>query len=192
MNKMKTTAIIGGCLLAAMIFSPNISFAAGDPGKPDMIVMDSVLVKDGGNGEMAVKIIADDSTFYNSKIWLGVGSFCLPLKYDKSVLAVDSTKFMGVVKDWDEKFTNSKIDTGFVSFAGIYNIAGADNPVVYSPETPLEFIRIFFHINKGTKPGTYLFELTEDPIQKEAYLGSIDGFNSWKPGFIAGKVVVAK
>jgi hypothetical protein len=186
---MNRILILCGLLMAAMNLFPAIA-SASDPGKPDLIIMDSIQVKPGGSAVMSVKVIADDSTFYNKKNWLGVGSFCLPLKYDKKALIVDSTKFAGVVSEWDEKFTNARIDTGFVSFAGIYNIAGADNPVVFSPEKQHEFIQIFVRVDKAAKPGTYLFELTSDPIQDEAYLGSIDGYNSWKPGFVAGKVVV--
>jgi hypothetical protein len=99
-------------------------------------------------------------------------------------------RFVGTIARWDEKFTNLRIDTGFVSFAGIHNIAGADNPVFHSPVKPEEVVKLFGTVKKEAKPGVYIFETTIDPIQKDAYLGSLDGLRGWRPQFKLGKVVV--
>jgi hypothetical protein len=178
--------------LLAILLLVSLAAIAADPGKHDFVLMDSIRVKPGDSGIMTIRVQSDDTTTYNGKNWVGVGSFCLPIKYNRSVIKLDSVKFTGSVKEWDEKFTNPKIDTGFVSFVGIYNIGAKDNPPLFSPKIPQEIIKIFFGVNKDAKPGKYLFELTIDPIQKEAYFGSVDGFNSWKPEFVPGIVIVRK
>jgi hypothetical protein len=167
-----------------------VSAMAIDPGKPDLIIMDSIAARCGQLVTIGIRIRADDTTLFNNKEWRGVGSFCIPLKYDKYAFTVDSIKFRGVFLDWDEKFNNAKIDTGFISMAGIYNIAGAENPPLFSPDSAQEVIRLFLKIGEKTRPGNYFFALTSDPIQKELYFGSIDGMHSWKPAFIAGKITV--
>jgi hypothetical protein len=164
--------------------------SAPDPGKPDVISMDSLAVKPGQNFVMSIKVMADDTTLHSGKNWVGVGSFCIPLKYDSKALKIDSVTFVGIIAEWDEQFTNQKIDTGFISFAGIHNIAGKDNPVFISPDKPQEIVKIFGRAQENAQPGTYSFEVTIDPIQKNAYLGSIDGVNGWKPKFIPGKILV--
>jgi hypothetical protein len=163
-----------------------------DPGKPDQLLMDSVAVKAGQNFEMAISTITDDVTRFDSTDWSGIGSFCIPLKYDYSVIKIDSVKFENVLSQWDEKFTNEKIDTGFISFAGIYTLKGAEKPAIISPDKPMEIIRLYMHINKGSKPGNYTFDLTRDPLQDGLYFGSIDGYHAWKPQYKTGKVVVTK
>ena len=179
------------CIFLAILAGPGIVYGA-DPGKPDIISMDSVAVKVGKPAELAIRIQADDTTDYNGTSWVGVGSFCLPIKYDCNVIKLDSVKFIGALKDWDAKFTNPKIDTGFISFAGIYNTGGSENPSLHSPGKPEEIIRIYLQVAKGAKPGMYPFELTIDPIQNELYVGSVDGFHSWRPEFKPGKIVVTK
>jgi len=179
--------------MALIIFGsvmPVVGQSAPDPGRPDIISMDSLMLKPGQGFIMNLKIMADDTTFRSDQKWAGVGSFCLPLKYDAKALKLDSVKFVGAIAKWDEKFANKKIDTGFVSFAGIHNVGGDDNPVFLSPDSPTEAIKIFGHVLKDAKPGTYTFEFTIDPIQKSPYLGSIDGVNGWKPKLIPGKIVV--
>jgi hypothetical protein len=185
---MKTS--IAGFLIAVLLWASMV-FAA-DPGKQDIVFMDSIRAKPGDSGMMTIRAQSDDTTTYNGKNWVGVGSFCLPIKYNRSVIKLDSVKFTGSVKEWDEKFTNPNIDTGFISFVGIYNIGAKERPPLFSPKIPEEIIKIFFSVNKDAKPGKYLFELTTDPIQKDAYFGSVDGINSWKPEFIPGKVIVRK
>jgi hypothetical protein len=167
-----------------------IAQSSPDPGRPDLVILDSVAVEPGKPFTLSLKVQADDTTFSSEMKWAGVGSFCLPLKYNSKALKIDSVKFTGTVAQWDERFTNAKFDTGFISFAGIHNIAGKDNPVLLSPDKPEEIAKIFGSVHQDAKPGVYHFELTIDPIQKEAYLGSIDGMNGWKPKFIPGTVVV--
>jgi hypothetical protein len=182
---MKKYALI----ISLALLSPAISFAA-DPGKLDIVSLDSITAKPGAAIVLGIKIKADDSLLYNGKYWAGVGSFCLPLKYDRMAIKIDSAKFDGTLSRWDEKFTNAKIDTGFISFVGIYNIGGDDNPVLLTGDKSEDAIRIFGHVSKDAKPGIYLFELTKDPIQNELYFGSTDGMDSWTPVFVPGKVVV--
>jgi len=161
-----------------------------DPGKPDLVRMDSVSVSPGESFVLGLHVRADDVTSHDNKEWKGVGTFNIPLKYDDAAIRLDSVKFVGVFSKWDEKFTNLKIDTGFVAFSGIHNIAGGDNPVLHSPKKAEEVIRLFATVSKDAVPGVYLFETTYDPIQKDLFLGSIDGFHSWRPQFTPGKVVV--
>lgn len=178
-------------LLSSMILGEAANAAdRPDPGVSDQIIMDSVVVKPGESTVLKLRALADDITTHNKREWKGVGSFCIPLKYDMNAIRIDSARFVGSVSKWDEKFTNSKIDTGFISFAGIYNLGGGDNPALFSAEKPEEIIRIFATVAKDAAPGPYLFELTPDPIQKELYFGSIDGYHSWKPQFQPGKIVV--
>jgi hypothetical protein len=169
---------------------PVVGQSAPDPGKPDVVSLDSISVRPGQEFIMSIKITADDTTFQGNQKWVGVGSFCIPLKYDSRALRIDSVNFVGVIADWDERFANQKIDTGFISFAGIFNIGGKENPVFISPDGPQEVVRIFGRVLKEARPGTYGFELTIDPIQKDIYLGSIDGVNGWKPKFMPGKIAV--
>jgi hypothetical protein len=184
----KTVALLVVSLFG--IVMPVTGQSSPDPGNPDVVSMDSIQVQPGEKFVMSVKVLADDTTLHNDKKWVGVGSFCIPLKYDAKALKIDSVNFLGTVSEWDERFTNPKIDTGFISFGGIHNIAGKDNPVFLSPTQPTEIVRIFGRVDKNTKPGEYGFELTIDPIQRDAYLGSIDGVNGWKPKFNLGKIIV--
>jgi hypothetical protein len=172
----------------ALIY-PGLLFAA-DPGSPDHISLDSILAKPGQSIELSLKVKADDSLLYNNKYWAGVGSFCIPLRYDQNAIKLDSVKFKGIVAKWDEKFTNPRIDTGFVSLVGIYNIGGEENPALISSDKAEEIARIYGRVNPKAKAGTYSIDLTVDPIQKELYFGSIDGVESWKPVFVPGKIVV--
>ncbi|OGC95197.1 MAG: hypothetical protein A2W25_01975 [candidate division Zixibacteria bacterium RBG_16_53_22] len=186
---MKKTILLSVIALVGIVIAA-IAQSAPDPGKPDIISMDSLSVKPGQDFVMSIKVLADDTTLHGGKKWVGVGSFCIPIRYDARALKLDSASFEGTIAEWDESFTNQKIDTGFISFAGIHNIAGNDNPVFISPDKPQEIVRIFGRVKKDARPGIYTFELTIDPIQKNAYLGSIDGVNGWKPSFIPGKIVI--
>jgi hypothetical protein len=177
-------------VLLLSITAISLAQNSKDPGKPDQVFFDSITVKAESSFIMPVMVFADDTTTYNEKKWPGVGSFCIPLKYDSKSLKIDSVKFVGTIAEWDERFTNPKIDTGFVSFAGLHNIGGKENPVFLTTEGPQEIARIFGSIRKEAKSGVYLLELTIDPIQREMYLGSIDGVHGWKPDFRPGKVVV--
>jgi hypothetical protein len=186
MVKMKQTiSIISLCILLA-----SIAFAIDDPGRPDTLSLESIEIAPGQSGVIALRAIADDSTAFNDKVWRGVGSFCIPMKYYKNIMKVDSIKFAGSVANWDEKFANPRIDTGFVSLAGIYNISGKEKPALFSPEKGEVIARFYFTVDKKASKGSYGFALTSDPIQKELYFGSIDGFHSWKPVFIPGIIKV--
>jgi hypothetical protein len=176
-------AISGIALTATAQSSP-------DPGKPDLVLIDSVASAPGKAFMISIRLVVDDTTQHNDKTWVGIGSFCIPLKYDSRALKMDSVKFVGTLANWDEKFTNSKIDTGFISFAGIHNIGGPDNPALFSPGGPEEVIIMFGSVKEGATPGLYKFEITVDPLQKDMYLGSIDGMHGWKPKFIPGRILV--
>ena len=181
--------IISLILIASALLSTQAAEII-DPGKADKIAIDSVQVSPGSLGQLSIRVIADDSTFFNEKFWYGIGSFCIPLKYNKTAFSVDSVKFSGTIAAWDEKFTNSKVDTGFVSLAGIYNIAGEENAPLHSPDSAEVIARIFFKVDSNAKTGDYHLELTKDPIQKEMYFGSTDGYHSWKPEFSRGTITV--
>jgi hypothetical protein len=141
---------------------------------------------------MALRVLIDDTTSFNNRSWVGVGSFCIPFLYDRNVIQIDSVKFKNTLLKWDEKFTNKKTDTGFVSFAGIYTLTGAEKPALVSPKEPMEVARLYLTVKPNAKPGYYIFEMTKDPLQGDMYFGSIDGYHSWKPKYVVGKVVVTK
>jgi hypothetical protein len=191
---MKTILLI---MVAVLCFTteliaqkPEESQRLIDPGKTDLIVLDSIQAKAGQSAVMAVKALVDDTTFFSDKNYVGVGSFCIPFKYDVSAIRVDSVKFENTVLSWDEKFTNPKIDTGFVSLGGIYTLAGKEKPALISPKEPMEIARIYLSVLPDAKPGKYSFEMTRDPRQGDMYFGSIDGYHSWKPVYMGGMVVV--
>jgi hypothetical protein len=163
-------------------------FAIQDPVSPDTLRLQDIEIKAGKSGVMTISIVADDTTVFNDQTWRGIGSFCIPLKYEKAIMKVDSVKFEGNVAKWDEKFCNTKIDTGFVSLAGIYNLGGAENPALYSPGKSEVIASIYLTAAKDAPAGQYRVVLTHDPIQKEIYCGSTDGYNSWKPIFLSGKI----
>ena len=180
-------------LVSAMIFwAPYLKAEDQDPGKPDTVRTESIKAKAGKQAIIGMKIFADDSIFYNDKPWVGVGSLCIPLKYDANAFKLDSIKYTGTLAQWDEKFTNPRIDTGFVSIGGIYSIAGKDRPLIHCPDSSQTMALLYITVNKTAKPGAYKFEMTDDPVQKEAYLGSPNGVNGWKPVFASGKIVIEK
>jgi len=177
--------------VAALFLWPALALGLGeDPGKPDLVYIDSATAKRGADVVIGIKITADDSVSFNGRMWQGVGNFCIPLKYDSQALHLDSVQFVNTVARWDEHFTNLKIDTGFVSFAGIYFTGGEENPVFFSPDQGQEVIKMFFRIDKKAKKGMYKIEQTIDPIQKNMFLGSPDGMHSWAPGLTPGKITV--
>jgi hypothetical protein len=173
-----------------MILMGAVCCLAADPNAPDTIKLQEIELTAGHSGVMNLSIISDDTTNFNDNTWQGIGSFCIPLKYDRSIMKVDSVKFEGVVAQWDEKFCNTKLDTGFVSLAGIFNLGGADNPPIHSPGKYEIIAGIYFTIAKKAPNGIYGVILTKDPIQNEMYCGSTDGFHSWKPEFVPGKVII--
>jgi len=177
--------VVGLCVL---LITP--AFSIQDPVTPDTLKLRDIEIKAGKSGVMTISIMADDTTVFNEQTWRGIGSFCIPLKYEKNALKVDSVKFEGNVANWDAKFCNSIIDTGFVSLAGIYNLGGDENPALYSPGKNETIASIYFTAAKDAPAGLYSVVLTHDPIQKEMYCGSIDGYNSWKPTFVAGKITI--
>ena len=161
-----------------------------DPGKADQIIMDSLTAGAGESVVMTIGVVADDSTEIAGNKWVGVGTICIPINYDKNAMAVDSIKYTGTMANWDEHFANKKIDSGFVSINGIHDIGGKENPLLFSPDKREEIIRLYLSIKKDAKPGIYTFELTKDPIQGEYYLASGDGVTSWKPLFRPGKILI--
>jgi hypothetical protein len=184
--------IIRRILMLAMVagtFMPR-NLRADDPGKADLVLMDSVTVKAGQSTVVGLGIQADDTTSFNGRTWQGVGSFCIPLKYDQRAFKVDSARFVGTLAQWDEKFSNPRKDTGFISFAGIYDLTGKGKPVLFAPARPEQVILIFLTAATDIEPGVYRFKLTSDPIQKEIFLGSPDGVHSWRPQFASGKIVI--
>ncbi len=191
---MKTKLIV----ITAILFLAAAAFAQEegesqrliDPGKPDLIVLDSVQTKAGKSVEMALRALVDDTTWFSERNYVGVGSFCIPFKYNASVMKIDSVKFKNAVLSWDEKFTNPKFDTGFVSLGGIYTLVGREKPALISPKEPTEIARIYLSVLPDAKPGNYAFEITKDPRQGNMFFGSIDGYHSWRPVYVGGKVVV--
>ena len=175
-------------LVTIFLFGATGAKAIDDPITPDTIRVQEVEISAGQNGVMTLSIFADDTTHFNDITWQGIGSFCIPLRYEKAVMKVDSVKFEGTVAKWDEKFSNTKMDTGFISLAGIYNLGGADNPPLYLPGEYQNIASIYFTVLPKAKKGIYGVILTHDPIQREMYCGSTDGFNSWKPVFVPGKI----
>jgi len=186
--RMITKLLYGFVSLCLLL--PTSAWAIVDPLKPDTVSFDTIEIAPGQSGVLSLRVLSDDTTFFNGITWRGVGSFCIPLKYQRSILRVDSVNFVGTVAKWDEKFSNPKVDTGFISLAGIFNLAGAENPALYSPDSAEAIAKIYFTLDKKAAKGSYTVELTIDPIQKELYFGSSDGFNSWRPVFIPGKIKV--
>ena len=182
---IKAAAII----LAIFYVIPSIIFAS-DPGNPDHVILDSVETKAGESIVISLWIVVDDTTFFDDSSWTGIGSFCIPLRYDVKALSADSVVFLNTLAEWDEHFTNRRIDTGFVSISGIFNLGGNDNLPIFAAEKPEEVAMIFFKVREDARPGVYDIGLTIDPIQKEMYFGSPDGMHGWRPEFTTGKVVV--
>lgn len=182
--------------LALMLFGGILlSFAVGYTASPKYsdkhaVILDSVEVTGGESFVMGISVIADQIDPKEDSDKKGAGSFCIPLKYDKEAFVADSVVFMNTLSAWDEKFTNPKLDTGFVSLAGIYDMGGRDNPTLYNPGTPERIAEIFFTTVKKAKKGTYAIELTRDPRQNEIYLGSSMGVMSVIPRFEKGIVVI--
>ncbi len=161
-----------------------------DTGNPDYVILDSVNASPGGKVAVGMSILTDDNRSNGDDRWEGIGSFCIAVKYDVGAMKADSVVFVNSLTGWDEKFTNSKIDTGFISMAGIYDLGGKDNSPLLSPKKPERAAWIYFSVNKKAKPGVYALESTIDPRQKETYLGSPDGVHAWTPRFTPGTIVI--
>ncbi len=166
------------------------SSVAIDPGKPDEIIMDSVLTAAGQKVELGIRFWVDDTVKQDGKQWYGIGTLCIPIKYDSKAFKIDSVNFMGTMSKWDEKFTNAKIDTGFISINGIHSLGGKEKPTIFTSGKPEQMLKLFISISQNAKTGVYDFQLTADPLQKELYFGSPDGVHSWKPKFVPGKIFV--
>jgi len=154
------------------------------------VVLDSVEASAGEHFVIGVSVMADKIAEDEKPGRMGFGSFCIPLKYDKNAITADSVVFMNTITEWDEKFSNPTIDTGFVSLAGIFDMGGKDNPPIYSPDKFEKMAEIHFTANKKAKTGVYKIELTRDPLQDRIYLGSPNGIKSVNPRFKAGIIVV--
>ena len=183
----------GSSLLFAitiLLLSGTLCFSAES--EKHAVILDSVEVKTGERFIMGVNVMADRIAEDEKPGKVGFGTFCIPLKYDREAFTIDSVTFINTLENWDEKFTNPKIDTGFVSLSGIYDMGGKDNRTVYSPDKPERIAEIFFRVKKDAKPGTFKIELTRDPRQDWIYLGSSNGINSVTPKFKPGIIVVKK
>jgi len=154
------------------------------------VILDSVEVSAGKEFIIGVSVIADKIAPDEEPGKMGFGSFCIPLKYDRELFVVDSVVFINTLTDWDEKFTNPKIDTGFISLAGIFDLGGKDNPPVYTPDKPERIAEIFFTADKNAKKGIYEIELTIDPRQNKIYLGSPKGVVAVTPKFKPGIIII--
>jgi hypothetical protein len=190
--KIKIISTLAILCAAATISAQGIkeSQVLNDPGQPDLLVLDSVQAKAGQSVEMSLKTLVDDTTWFSEKNYVGIGSFCIPFKYDARAMKVDSVKFQNTLLQWDEKFTNPMIDTGFVSLGGIYTLAGKEKPALISPVEPMEIARFYLSILPAAKSGKYEFEITTDPRQGKMYFGSVDGYHSWVPVYSGGVVIV--
>ncbi|UCC79650.1 MAG: hypothetical protein JSW64_15520 [Candidatus Zixiibacteriota bacterium] len=180
------SSLIWGIIFILTYGLPALSFES----EKHTVILDSVEVSAGKSFVVSVNVIADKIDPGEEPGKMGFGSFCIPLKYDKEAFVADSVVFMNTLTEWDEKFTNPKIDTGFVSLSGIYDMGGKDNPPVYTPEKPEKIAEIFFTAGKKAEKGSYEIELTKDPRQSYIYLGSPKGVVSVTPKFIKGIIVV--
>jgi len=154
------------------------------------VALDSVEVAAGEHFVIGINVMADKIAEDEKPGRMGIGSFCIPLKYDKSAITADSVVFVNTITEWDEKFSNPTIDTGFVSLAGIFDMGGKDNPPIYSPDKFEKMAEIYFTVNKKAETGTYKIEQTRDPLQDRMFLGSPNGIQSVNPRFTPGIIVV--
>lgn len=157
-----------------------------------IVMLDSIEVTIEQSFSIGLSVIADKIAPDEKPGKMGFGSFCIPMKYDKDAFVADSVVYKNTLTSWDEKFANPKIDTGFVSLAGIYDMGGKDNTPIYSPDEPEKIAELFFSVRDGAKPGAYKIELTIDPIQRKIFLGSTNGLNSVTPRFKPGIIIVKK
>ena len=178
-------------IITGVIFIAAIgSIAAAEESNNHAVLLDSVEVSAGESFVLGLSIMADriDPDEVSGKE--GVGSFCIPMKYNRDMFVVDSVVFINTLSKWDEAFTNPKTDTGFISLAGIYDMGGKDNPTMYNPGKPERSAEIYFSASKKAKPGIYKIELTRDPRQGNIYLGSSLGVKAVVPKFKSGIVVI--
>jgi hypothetical protein len=156
------------------------------------VILDSVEVSPGKAFSVGMYVIADRIAEDETDGKMGFGSFCIPLKYDSESFTAESVDFLNTLENWDEKFTNPRIDTGFISLSGIYDMGGKDNTPVFTPDKPEKIAEIHFKAKKKAKPGIYTIELTIDPRQNKIFLGSPIGVKSVTPKFKPGVIVVKK
>jgi hypothetical protein len=185
-EKMLKSTLVWGVIFLFSYVPPAISAESEN----HAVILDSIEVSAGESFVMGINVIAGKIAPDEEPGMMGFGSFCIPLKYDSKAFVADSVIFINTLDEWDEKFTNPKIDTGFISLAGIYDLGGKDNPPVYSPDKQERIAEIFFTANKKTEKGIYEIELTKDPRQNNIYLGSTKGLMSITPKFKSGKIVV--
>lgn len=178
--------LIWGIVFILTYGSPVLSIES----EKHVVILDSVEVSAGKSFVVGVSVIADKIDPGEDPGKMGFGSFCIPLKYDREAFVVDSVIFMNTLTEWDEKFTNPRIDTGFVSLSGIYDMGGKDNPPVYTPKKPEKIAEIFFTAGKKAENGIYEIQLTKDPRQSNIYLGSPKGIVAVTPKFVKGIILV--
>lgn len=175
-------------ILFIMIYSSALAIES----EKHSVLLDSVEVAPGNTFVVGLHVIADKIAEDEPEGKMGLGSFCIPLKYDKESFVADSVVFLNTLSQWDEKFTNPEIDTGFISLSGIYDMGGKDNIPIFSPDKPEKIAEIYFTARKKAEPGTYEIELTADPRQNKIFLGSPLGVKAITPKFKPGIIVVKK
>lgn len=176
-------------LIANIFFVFSLNAAESDK---HAVILDSIEVTIEQSFSVGLSVIADKIAPDEKPGKMGFGSFCIPMKYDNKTFIADSVVYKNTLAGWDEKFTNPKIDTGFISLAGIYDMGGKDNTPIYSPNEPEKIAELFFSVRDGAEPGVYEIELTIDPKQNKIYLGSPNGLNSVMPKFRPGIIIVKK
>ena len=185
-KKIFKSTLLWGIIILLAGASPVLSIES----EKHTVILDSVEVSAGEPFVIGISVIADKIAPNEESGKMGFGSFCIPLKYDNEAFVVDSVAFINTLAAWDEKFTNPKIDTGFVSLSGIYDMGGKDNTPVYTPDKPERIAQIFFRADKNAEKGIYEIELTRDPRQNKIYLGSPKGVVAVTPKFKKGIIVV--
>ena len=162
---------------------------AGD--SQDKVIINAVKTTSGGQFAIDISFTSSNQHDKDGKSYTGIGSFCIPLLYEEEIFAVDSLKFFNTITTWDEKFSNSIPDSGFISIAGIYDMGGKGNDPLYTGSDKSEHVAtIYFQTNENAKPGEYAIKLTNDPRQGKPYFGSPDGVQSWLPEFMSGKIII--
>lgn len=184
-SKIKVTVLWGIILLLA----GGVSVYSAES-ENHAVILDSVEISAGKSFVVGINVVADRIAEDEKPGKMGFGSFCIPMKYDKTAFVVDSVTYLNTLLEWDEKFTNPKVDTGFISISGIYDMGGKDNPPIYTPDKQERIVEIHCTANKKAPKDIYKIELTRDPRQDNIFLGSPTGVVSVRPQFKPGIVVI--
>ena len=182
--------IIYLCVVIGIILSITAVELHAD-GNQNIVVLSHVKAAPGGEFSVDVYFTTNNQHENNGKSYTGIGSFCIPMLFDAEFFAVDSVKFFNTITTWDEKFSNSIPDSGFISIAGIYDMGGkANNPLNTGTDKSEHVATLYFHAKDDAKPGEYPINLTVDPRQGKPYFGSPDGVQAWLPEFTPGKIII--